>query len=156
MSLPESSVKSTRHSCWVRPWLRGGGLDVYPPDGDRAQEVGGVGQAEGDLTPIADRDAGADAGRSLDRGRVDAAVHDPPRGVVLRAQLQVAGNSGRGDFIEDEASGAQERAGILQRDLEAWRSRGQGRGGGGLRVHRTFLLVEIHTVGRAFCPVTRG
>jgi len=31
----------------------------------------------------------------------------------------MAANSGRGDFIEDEARGAQERTGILQRDLEA-------------------------------------
>src|SRR5712691_10753238 len=75
--------------------------------------------------------------------------HHTPWGVVLRAKLQVAGDSGRGDVVEDEARGAQERAGILQGDLEARRNRGPGRRGGGLRVHRTLLLVGIHTVGRA-------
>jgi hypothetical protein len=53
--------------------------------------------------------------------------------VVLRAKLQVAGNLGRGDVVEDEARGAQERAEILQGDLEARRKRGPGRRGGGLR-----------------------
>ena len=41
---------------------------------------------------------------------------------VLRAKLQVAGNLGRGDVVEDEARGAQERAEILQGDLRSSRS----------------------------------
>src|SRR5215471_13816936 len=99
--------------------------------------MGRVGQADGDLILLADGDAGADAGRSLDRGRVDAAVHNPPRGVVLWAQVQMASNPGGGDFVEDQTSGAQEGTGILQGDLEAWRNRGPGYRGGCLGVHRT-------------------
>src|SRR6202034_4919756 len=96
---------------------------------------------------IAHRGAGPDAGCALDRGGVDAAVHDAPRGVVLRAEQQVPGDPGPGDLVEGQAGDAQEVAGSVQG------TRGPARGGrgppgrlrGALRIHGRWLPLAGNT-----------
>jgi hypothetical protein len=116
------------------PLAERGRLDVHAPAGHRTQEVRGVGQPDGDLTLITHGGAGADAGRALDRGRVDAAVHDAPGRVVFRAKEHVPGDAGRGDLVEDQACRAQERAGLIQGSGVQAR-RGADRTGTGLSAH---------------------
>src|SRR5438270_4896584 len=85
--------------------VEGHRFDEHPPGGERSKEVGRVGEADSQLPPFADRGACPDARRALDRGRVDAAMHDPPRGVVVGTELDVAGDPGPRDLVEDEAGG---------------------------------------------------
>ena len=66
------------------------GVDKDGAGGERAQEVGGVGQAHRDHPPTANSGAGPDAGRALDGGGVDAAVDDSPWRMVLWAEIDVA------------------------------------------------------------------
>jgi hypothetical protein len=61
------------------------GDDVYYPFAHRAQEVGGVVYADGELSPLEDRRRCANTGDALDSGGVDAAVDDAPGRVVTRA-----------------------------------------------------------------------
>jgi hypothetical protein len=112
-----------------------GRLDVHPPAGHRTQEVRGVGQPDGDLTLIAHGGAGADARRALDRGRVDAAVDDAPRGVVIGAKEHVPGDAGRGNLVKDQACRAHEGAGVIQGSGVQAR-RGPDRASAGLSAHR--------------------
>ena len=128
-----------------------GRLDAYPPIGNRPQEVRGVGQPDGDLTLITHGRAGANAGHAFDRGRVDAAVHDAPWGVVIRAKHQVPGDAGRGDLVEDQAGRAQEGADIIQ-GSRVQAGRGPDRAGHGVSAHRRSPPGRARSLPPAGCP----
>jgi 3-oxocholest-4-en-26-oate---CoA ligase len=106
------------------------GLDVGAARAERPQEVRGVGETDGDLSAVTDGDARPDARRAFHHGGVDAAMHDPPRGVVVRAEVQVRGDPGRGDLTEHDAQRPQERARLAQRGGFEPRAGGRGPGAG--------------------------
>ena len=67
-------------------------VDGHGPGGEGPEEVGGVGEPDGELAPVLDGGAGADAGRPFDGGAVQTALHDAPGGEVLGAELDVTGD----------------------------------------------------------------
>jgi len=85
-----------------------------PPRGERPEEVGGVGDPHRRLAHVAHCEARSDAGRTLDGGRVDTAVHDPPRRVMAGSELDVTGDMGAAHFVDHEARCASEHRRILE------------------------------------------
>jgi hypothetical protein len=79
----------TSHSCCVRPVLQRHRQDLRTTAGARAQEVRRVVNADRELAAIRNRRRSADARGALDGRRVDASVHDAPRGVVFGAEVKV-------------------------------------------------------------------
>src|ERR1700737_4785575 len=86
------------------------GFDQYSARRKRSEEVGAIAESDRHLAAFSHSRARSEARRTLDRGRVDAAMHDSPWGEVIRPQLQVAGDPGASDLIEDEPGGADEGA----------------------------------------------
>src|SRR5450755_2241832 len=130
--------------------VEGDRFDAHPAGGHGPQEVGGVGEADRNLALIAHGAAGPDARRALDRGRVHAAVHDAPGRVVIRAELQVAGDAVGGDLVDDEAGRSQEGTSLLQRARVKTRCRrGPDRRRAGFSVHRRFLSLAVPGPARA-------
>src|ERR1700736_3537479 len=70
------------------------------------------------------RGAGSDAGRALDGGGVHATMHDAPRCVVIRSEIDVPADPRAAYLFEDEPGGGNEGAGLLEgAGLQGWRSR---------------------------------
>jgi len=90
------------------------GDDLDPTADHRAQEVGVVVDTHGDKTVLGGGRHGTDSGCALDGGRVDTAVDEPPRLVVLRAEVDDAFDQAGGDVGEPQAGGDQKIAGVLQ------------------------------------------
>ncbi len=126
-SLPSSAREmTTSQSCWLRPWYTAVADDVEPARGGGAEEVGGVGDADGVPPALADRDPGADRGERLhDRGE-HAAVEDAERLVVLRAHLEPAGDARRAHLVEVAAEQLEEVAGAEHLALGLERGGGVG------------------------------
>src|SRR5438552_2008250 len=55
-------------------------VDCHGAGSDWPEEMGGVGEPDGELVSVVDGGAGPEAGRPLDNGAVHTAVHDAPRG----------------------------------------------------------------------------
>jgi acyl-CoA synthetase (AMP-forming)/AMP-acid ligase II len=108
----------------------GDGLDVGAARAQGPQEVRGVRDPDRDLAAVADGHARPDARRALHHGGVDAAVHDSPRRVVIRTEIQVRGDPGGGDLVDRQAQRPQERARLAQRSGIEPRARGRGPGTG--------------------------
>src|SRR5258708_3103120 len=99
----------------LRAALLGGRCgDRDPARAHRAQEVGGVVHADGDLAAVGDGGAGADARGALDRRGVDATVHDAPRRVVLGAEIDDALDAIGADVGQAQSGGHHEGAGVLE------------------------------------------
>lgn len=78
------------------------------------EEVGVVVGADGELVVLEDVGAGADAGGALDDRRVDAAMDDAPRGVVLVGEAYGSVHPGSGDLVKAQANGGEEHAARLE------------------------------------------
>src|SRR5699024_7617910 len=79
--------------------------------GGRAEEVGGDVDPHRELPLFENGVAGGDASRALDDRGVHTAVDHAPGGVVIVAELDVAGDGGGVDIVDDEAGGGDEWAG---------------------------------------------
>src|SRR5689334_17718601 len=74
--------------------------DVYRSLTHRAQEVGRVVDADGELSLLDHSRGRPDAGDALDGSRIDAAVDDAPGRPVARAQLDMRGDARPTDLVE--------------------------------------------------------
>src|SRR4030081_37070 len=105
----------TCHSCWVVPWWIGSGTTLTRPFvGGGAEEVRDVVDADGKLTAIEDGGRRPDAGGALDRGRVRAAVHHAPRGVLVRTELDPRDHPVQTDRLERHPERFQEWARVIE------------------------------------------
>ena len=99
----------------VASLVHGVGLDGDPPRDEGAQEMCRVSQADGDLPLLTDCTAGPNAGCALDGSGVDPAVHDPPWGVVILAEVDVSDDTGVANLVQHEPSVGHECAGRVER-----------------------------------------
>jgi len=82
----------------------------------RAEEVGEVVHADGELAAAGNREVGPDAGRRLDRAGVQRAVHDAHRLMVVRAGVDVPADAAAAAgpvarvSVDHQAQGLHERA----------------------------------------------
>jgi SAM-dependent methyltransferase len=90
------------------------GHHLQPPRALRAQEVGHVGDAHGQLPAVLDRQVGADGGERLDDRGEDAPVDQAPRLVVVGADLQPASHAVAAGLVEVSAEQPHERAAALR------------------------------------------
>src|SRR5207248_6066448 len=102
------------------PQLLGGALmdrlgdDLDAATSEGAEEVGGVVDADSELTAIEHRRRGTDAGGALDRRGVGAAMDHPPRRVLLRTELDPRDHSVRTDRLERHAERPEEGARLIE------------------------------------------
>ena len=79
-----------------------------PAGSERPEEVRGIGDPYRHLADVAHCGARPDTGRTLDGGRVDATVHDPPGGVMVWSELDVTRDMGATHVVEHQARSASE------------------------------------------------
>ena len=86
-------------------------IDHHAPGRHRPQEVRVVVDAHGDEILIRDRERSANARCALDRGRIDAAVYETPRLMMIGTEIDPTRNVGRRRVVELESGRLHERGG---------------------------------------------